>query len=359
MAAARSARDPNLDFVRAFAITSVMVAHLPHAWENQGAFGHGVDIFFVLSGFLIGRIFLNQERRGLGPLRFWSDRWFRTLPAYYFVLLGGLVVGSFIGRPWKLADFGGKLWEYLIFAQNYDVISLTRAGDPFPVSWSLCVEEQFYLVLPLLLLMARSRPARLVLVAGVIVAAPVARRVVAADWQRFWMMTHIRFDGIGFGLLAAFLAEWRPAWMQRLRPWARPVAAAWVALIAARCFGWPWALPDYLTVLNATTALVVASCAGAPPLPLAVTAWSRWGALLAYSIYLTHTKTYGLVSGAWNATPLRSLPPVLMVSAMFAGALLPALALYYLVERPGLALRERVRRRLGEPRPTHGPSSKL
>lgn len=361
MAAAGSARDPNLDLVRALAITTVMVAHLPYAWENQGILGHGVDIFFVLSGFLIGRIFLNHERRGLRLLRFWSDRWFRTLPAYFFVLLGGLAVGAVLGRPWKLSDFQGKLWEYLVFVQNYDAVSLKSPGYPLPVSWSLCVEEQFYLVLPLLLLLPRSRWARLMLVTAVIVAGPVFRHLDAADWQRTWVMTHIRFDGIGFGLLAALVADWKPAWAERLRPWARPVAAAWLALIAVRCLAWP-AGPDYLTVLNATTALVVASCAGAAPLPLATSAWSRWGALLAYSIYLTHTKTYGLVSGIWNATLPASLPMALKWCAMAAAALIPALVLYFVVERPGLALRERVRRRL-EPRSpagrAQGSSSKL
>ena len=201
-------------------------------------------------------------------------------------------------------------------------------------------------VAALLLLAARSRWARFLLVASVMVAAPVFRHLDAADWQRTWVMTHVRFDGIGFGLLAAFVADWRPAWTERLRPWARPVAAVWVALVAARCFGWPWAVPDYLTVLNVTTALTIASCAGAPALPLASSAWSRWGALLAYSIYLTHTKSYGLVSAVWLANLPASLPLALKWCAMAAAALVPAVVLYFLVERPGLALRERVRRRL-------------
>ena len=345
-----SARDPNLDLVRAFAITAVMAAHGPKLFPLQGALGHGVDVFFVLSGFLIGRIFLRMEQGGLSLLRFWSDRWLRTLPAYYFVLLGGLVAGHVLGSPWTLRDFQGKLWEYLVFFQNYDAVSFAHPGHPFQVSWSLCVEEQFYFALPLLLLAARGRLARLMLVGGVIVASPWARHLDARDWQRTWAMTHIRFDGIGYGVLAAFLSAWWPAQVARLRPWARPVSLAWLLLFASRCFGWPARL-DYLSLLNATTSLVLLCVAGAAPLPGAVSAWSRWGSALAYSLYLTHSKSYGLFDAVWRFTPVGLLPAFLKWPLIVSLTLVPALILYRLVEQPGLALRERVRRRLAGARP--------
>ena len=346
MAGAGSSRDPNLDFVRAFAITTVMVAHGPKFLPDHGALGHGVDVFFVLSGFLIGRIFLRMERQGFGLLRFWSDRWLRTFPAYYFVLLGGLAAGAIIGAPWPLAAFKGKLWEYLVFVQNYDAVSLKYPGaSPFTISWSLCVEEQFYFTLPLLLLAVRARSARLLLVAGVVVAALCARRADAADFARTWVMTHIRFDGIGFGLLAAFVSEWRPAWVAPLKAWARPVTLGWLLLFASRCLGWPGRL-DYLSLLNAATALVLLSVAGAALLPGAASAWSRWGSALAYSLYLTHTKSYGLFAAVWDLTPLRLLPSFLKWPLVVSLTVLVAFVLYRLVEKPGLALRERVRRRL-------------
>ena len=198
-----------------------------------------------------------------------------------------------------------------------------------------------------------------------IVAAPAARRLTAADWERFWLMTHVRFDGIAFGLLTALASDWKPAWVARLKPWARPVTVAWLLLFAGRCVGWPFGL-DYLSLLNAATALVLASTAGARPLPGAATSWSRWAATLSYSIYLIHTKAYGLLSEVWSATPLQLLPAALKWPFIVSLTLVMALVLHSLVEKPGLALRARVRRRLaarapqGPPQPDpHGPSSKL
>ena len=106
----------------------------------------GVEIFFVLSGFLIGRILLKlilmHESLGKAIKYFWIRRWFRTLPNYYLVLLINCAIVLYVGR-----DLPQSLWKYFFFIQN-----ATSGMDVFfTESWSLPIEEFTYLIAPLLL----------------------------------------------------------------------------------------------------------------------------------------------------------------------------------------------------------------
>lgn len=138
-----------LDIIRSGAITLVLVGHaiqcfsLPNTKLDQTAyyFGFfGVELFFVLSGFLIGQILLKdyQELKSYSFIKtFWIRRWLRTLPLYFLVL----IIHDF------LLDNSSEIrWSHYIFSQAYvdDQLSF------FPVSWSLSVEEWFYLLIPLL-----------------------------------------------------------------------------------------------------------------------------------------------------------------------------------------------------------------
>lgn len=104
----------------------------------------GVDLFFVLSGYLVGTIAFREFNQfsNISLLNFWRRRWFRTLPAYY-VTLGFYVIKSLL--PHSTGELENPL-SYLIFLQTY--LSLL---SHFVHSWSLCVEEHFYLFLPLFL----------------------------------------------------------------------------------------------------------------------------------------------------------------------------------------------------------------
>lgn len=144
-----------LDFIRAAAIALVLIAHgfefiNPYVSNNQ--YTHfagvlGVELFFVLSGFLIGTIliktFNKEERFTFRSLKdFWVRRWFRTLPLYYLVLLLNFVLA------WLLLKELSFDWRFLIFSQN--VVSLHP--HTFDEAWSLSVEEWFYISFPFLLL---------------------------------------------------------------------------------------------------------------------------------------------------------------------------------------------------------------
>lgn len=143
-----------LDLLRSIAILLVLIAHsreyLPiFLQEGINLFlVDGVAIFFVLSGFLIGGIIIKSFEKEISIksiTNFWVRRWMRTLPNYYLILLVLLIINLLIGGGIDCLEYV----KYLFFLQNsYFII-----GNFFPESWSLSVEEWFYTIIPILLLM--------------------------------------------------------------------------------------------------------------------------------------------------------------------------------------------------------------
>lgn len=143
-------RNVGLDIARSIAILMVIVSHsrmffyqyTDVQWLSFNGY-LGVEIFFVLSGFLIGRIIIKnviEKPSLLNLLTFYKRRWYRTLPLYFLMVLVLFLVGK---------QFH---WTNLIFLQNFNEISLGF----FPVSWSLSIEEWFYLTVPAIFLMIFS-----------------------------------------------------------------------------------------------------------------------------------------------------------------------------------------------------------
>ena len=147
-------RIAGLDMLRALAIVLVLVAHYPKS--ESGVFIRmlnfgwtGVDLFFVLSGYLIaGQLFAALvSGKPMPTATFYGRRLLRTLPNYYIVLAIYLMVSA--SMPVR---------RYLTFTQNFGIPSA------FTPSWSLCVEEQFYLVFPLVVMaLAKTRSPKLVM----------------------------------------------------------------------------------------------------------------------------------------------------------------------------------------------------
>jgi peptidoglycan/LPS O-acetylase OafA/YrhL len=346
---------PGLDALRSLAILTVIGHHLldgfvprdgprwlvaPLVWGNSG-----VDLFFVLSGYLIARLILSEVRRTgrLGLRRFWYRRWMRTLPAYY-VTLAVIALSDWVvppDRPWR------NFWSYLVFLQNYANLSSEMR---FPWSWSLCVEEWFYVFLPVLLLLLRWAAPRasaewvLRAVALTAFAVSVAARhpvylqaeagLVDADhgYWRVYLATHTRLDGLAVGVLVATL---RPRPSRWLLAGGLVAAAALAVLVSAERVP-VWVGFQKFAILAVIFGMFVS-------VAVAYRHWRCWRvpgaaavAALSYSLYLTHpiaTKlTVKLLAGAAVGWRL----------AFFMGVTVAAsLALRYVVERPFLWLRDR------------------
>jgi peptidoglycan/LPS O-acetylase OafA/YrhL len=353
-------RQPGLDLLRALAIVVVVLFHvgifgfaLPYDLHRFGWIG--VDLFFVLSGYLIGGQLLAPLARGqkIDFRRFFSRRALRILPAYFVVL------AVYFSWP-SLREFPEipPLWKFLISVQNIDL----RSGTAFSHAWSLAVEDQFYLVLPFLLLFVRRwRQAGIVIPCAVFLGGialraflaylhPVGTGVSDRAFQRFiYYPTWTRLDPLGFGVVLAAIEKYRPSWWKRLTGWAHWL---WLPGLAAIAYGLRLG-EDRLTIATCVwqfpliafgmAALLV--CAVSPRLPFrrVEVPGAAFLASIAYSVYLSHKLVIHFVTQLCSShnISLTSLSALLLVQA-FIYAL--GAVLFFSVERPFLQLRQRIAR---------------
>lgn len=236
------------DLLRAIAILITVYGHaamlLPPAlqsWHNLPASViDGVNIFFVLSGYLIGGILLRALLTGAQPFslwQFWMRRWLRTLPAYLLVL--GTVVAVAAWQHQVPAGVG----KYFVFSQN-----LTSVHPAFfPEGWSLAVEEWFYLLFPLVVLLGaallRNRRWAFAAAIGLLLVLPPLFKLheyrlglgLSSDtWDAFYRrIVAARLDAIALGVLGCYLQHYHHALWQRLR---RPGLAVAVVLLGITFF---------------------------------------------------------------------------------------------------------------------------
>ncbi|GLU33481.1 acyltransferase [Trinickia caryophylli] len=218
-----SRRIVQLDGVRAVAVLAVFLNHALgiSLWM-------GVDLFFVLSGFLITGILLDRKSRNQSYFGyFYARRARRILPPYLMLLVLSTLL---FGTGWM-----SQWWWYAFFATNIGQ-SLGVSGNPgFGPLWSLAVEEQFYLVWPIVVLFVSERTLGFVAAAGVILA-PVLRAVATPFFSEFWpiyFLTPFRMDLLCAGALLCILVRRQPDLPERMK-W-----VAWAGLFGALAtLGW-------------------------------------------------------------------------------------------------------------------------
>jgi peptidoglycan/LPS O-acetylase OafA/YrhL len=326
----QQARFPLLDGIRALAIAFVIVGHLNY-FSNRHSLGvmlgsFGVSIFFVLSGYLITRSMLFEERRfgQLSLKRFYFRRALRIFPAFYafLIVLGALSILGIEEQPDR------QTW---IASASY-FRNFTGFGWETGHLWSLALEEQFYLLWPVTFILIRRR--RLASI-GVAVALSIAWRavwiaglhgapLVVEDPGGLHWRPDLRLDTFLIGGAFA-IADWN--WVKRVPP----------ELAAALLLFWhPLAIEFRLLqpVESAVTAFLIATLIAwlvANPGGAAGRALSHpyavLGGTLSYSIYLWQQLFFGSNAGWWS----------------FPGIAVTAFASYTLIERPFLRLRDRPR----------------
>lgn len=362
-------RLPGLDLLRAIAIVWVMLFHsfvaggLGEGYNWLSRFGWmGVDLFFVLSGYLIGSQLLKPLSRG-EPLAFgdfYLRRAFRVLPAFWVVLALYYLVPAF-----READGIQPPWQFLSFTVN--LLIDYQHNKAFSHAWSLCVEEHFYLLAPWLAWWLTRRPSAAkfaaacaaVLVAGMALRgyvwlhdlAPV-RGVADAErdfGQRFveqiYYPTWMRLDGLLAGVALATLKVFRPQWWARLQGRANLLALAGLIVVALAIWLFRERLDLLPTVigyplLSAGLALLVAAGAGTQGwLARLRIPGAGWIALASYSLYLIHKQVFHMVDSVFGT--LLEGRGLVAFAAYAAATLLAGALLHYSVERPFLRLRER------------------
>lgn len=210
-------RSQALDAVRGIAILLVLIWHyLPRRsvitpeWllTSTSMFWSGVDLFFVLSGFLIGGILLQNANSKNYFSTFYIRRAVRILPLYVLILLVLIMViywaPAFIAQSSKAHL---PLWSYLTFTQNFLYAAKQRFNDPWiDVTWSLAVEEQFYIFLSLLVWKLDKRKLSIVTIT-LILLAPVLRFFAPNNMVAYLFPFH-RADSLMLGVLLALIWQW-------------------------------------------------------------------------------------------------------------------------------------------------------
>ncbi|MBX3284663.1 MAG: acyltransferase [Actinobacteria bacterium] len=320
--------------------------HQGFGWAKGGYLG--VDLFFVLSGFLIAGKLIN-ERRATGRIDlvgFWGGRFRRLLPALLFVLVGVAAYAQFFAEPLTLRDIRIDAYAALAYVANWrfildDVGYFAGTAAPSPVRhlWSLSVEEQFYLLFPVLLVVLARRartPRQLVPAFAALVAAStmwtgyLAWR--GAEPTRLYEGTDTRLATILVGVVVAVV----------VRTWRRPPAslgpAAAVAALVA--FGIAvvargdsaWMYPLGQLAFAVAVGVVIAAAATVrrgPAIAVLSSVPFVWLGAISYSLYLWHWPVYLVL------TPDRTgLHDWVLFAVRVAVSVAMALVSYHLVEQP-------------------------
>lgn len=211
-----SRRNFGLDILRAIAITLVLVIHLITNFSHKdiGVFWYlaylGVDIFFVLSGFLIGNILISSIDPSTGSFtffmlkRFFIRRWLRTVPLYYILLFMNFIVGYSLLHNVERFDF-----RFLLWLQNFNKYPPHFFGE----AWSLSIEEWFYFLFPLGLFVSlrlnsfkRKYPLNLLVYTVIFLVVGCGLRFCILDLSQGYNKVVVsRLDAIGYGVLFAIL----------------------------------------------------------------------------------------------------------------------------------------------------------
>jgi peptidoglycan/LPS O-acetylase OafA/YrhL len=346
---------PDIEGLRAIAVLVVVLSHAGVPLVTGGYVG--VDVFFVISGFLITSLLLREGQRTgrISVSRFYGRRAVRLLPAAALVLVTTLVAARLWLPVVRLGDLAkdalasaGYMANLRFAVTGTDYLSADLPPSPFQHFWSLAVEEQFYLVWPLLILAGarwwRSRrPLALLLVVLVVgsFALSVTETARSAPWAYFG--PHTRAWELGVGALLALAAR-----RLALLPWVTRAALGWTGLAAvlltAVCFDDATAYPGWHAALPVAGAAALLTARGAGVGRLFLPAPMQTLGRLSYGWYLWHwpVLVIGPVALGLSGTTGQKL-------MLAAGALALAWGTYRWVEGPlrrRPALRDRARRGL-------------
>lgn len=344
-----------LDGLRGIAVLLVVGLHYGSLWKGREGAGYlpggfvGVDVFFVLSGFLITSLLVSEKATaGRVNLRnFYARRGLRLLPALYVVLAAHAVFTLGTGAETLKSELKQVLSvvAYLSnFAQIYFDKSMIHSG--IGNTWSLAIEEQFYLVWPALLLFgvlryAKSRQTVLVVIFGGAVLSAVIRLVVwnwAGHYPAAYMRPDCRADGLLLGAFCAFLWRWQMVPRRGLNV-ASTLCAVFLLAFSLIVKDSDWMFNYGFFVVSAATAVIVLALAENVSGLKAMYEWAplRLIGRVSYGLYLWHVLALRIVSHFLHTKQ----PVVLALEGLVLTAIAVGLS-WQLVEQPFLRLKAKV-----------------
>ena len=330
---------PDIDGLRAIAVISVILFHI-HANLLPGGF-LGVDIFFVISGYLITGIIqreLAEQRFSL--LNFYQRRAKRILPAFLFMLAACTAACVWLLTPDDFIAYLRSLRSSLLFganlffAQSGGYFDIQSAEKPLLHIWSLSVEEQFYFVFPLLIwLVHKYRPKYTVHAVIAMMAASLLSGLMEYKAEAYYL-PQVRAYELLFGSLAAVFTAGKPANPAARTGLQHEIAACIAAVAALACLCLPKeTLPgggyiERIVICGATAWLM--ACGNSKI--SRVLAWKPFVAvgLISYPLYLWHWPVLALLRYVYMDNVL----PVSVVIVSMAGVVLASWISYRWVENP-------------------------
>jgi peptidoglycan/LPS O-acetylase OafA/YrhL len=347
---------PGLDGLRALAVLAVIAFHDDYAWAKGGFLG--VDTFFVLSGFLITTLLLLEWKRNatVDLVAFWGRRARRLLPALLLVVCFVGLYSHFVVLPWERHSVRSDMLASLFYVANWHFVAagqsyfeLFSAASPLRHMWSLAIEEQYYLVWPIVVLVClRVTRGSLRLLAGVCAVATVASMLamraqfVASDPTRAYYGTDTRVQTILVGAMLAVLFVARPPGPRLRRVLTIASVPALVTVFAAWHFAsatGAWYYRGGALAFAATAAVVVAGVSqpGVTSTALSVPPLV-WIGRISYGLYLWHWPI-----NVWLVPSRVPLDTLALNALRLAVTFVAATLSYFLVEQPIRARRFRPR----------------
>jgi peptidoglycan/LPS O-acetylase OafA/YrhL len=327
-------RIPEVDGLRALAVAFVIVSHaFPKAAPNGGT---GVDIFFVISGFVITRslLFDARENGAISLYSFYLRRIFRILPALWVMAIATAIVAAFLKQP----EWGEALATLSSTMNWVRAFQLLPGGGALGHAWSLSIEEQFYLVWPVtLIFLLRAPPGlRWALLCLGLPAITLWRFVLiahGADIDRIYNGLDTHADGLLLGCIMALWAKPPPRLLAQL--WFVPLAILLVsvfletppgAFVIGTRYLWLALLSGWLIWAAAGPETFLHPILRSPP--------AQWGGTRSYSLYLWHYPiVYFLIPSGLGTAAKAGIE--------IGGALVAAELSYRLIELPALRARPR------------------